>query len=36
VASVEALLAEQRMFYDVRAPEFGDATKPDRLAPQQP
>lgn len=29
--SVEALLAEQRMFYDERAPDFGDATKPDRV-----
>ncbi len=29
--SVEALIAEQKMFYDLRAPDFGDATKPDRV-----
>src|SRR5690348_5503023 len=26
----EALLAEQRRFYDLRAPDFGDPSKPDR------
>src|SRR5207237_950554 len=29
--SVEALLAEQKTFYDLRAPDFGDATRPDRV-----
>ena len=28
--SVEALIAEQRTYYDLRAPDFGNATKPDR------
>jgi len=29
--SVDALLAEQKTFYDLRAPDFGDATRPDRV-----
>ena len=29
--SVDALIAEQMTFYDLRAPEFGDAAKPDRV-----
>jgi demethylmenaquinone methyltransferase/2-methoxy-6-polyprenyl-1,4-benzoquinol methylase len=29
--SVEALIAEQKTFYDLRAPDFGNAARPDRI-----
>jgi demethylmenaquinone methyltransferase/2-methoxy-6-polyprenyl-1,4-benzoquinol methylase len=28
-----ALIASQREYYDLRAPDFGDATRPDRIVP---